>query len=76
MTALGGLWFPLSTVPEILVKIAGILPSGAYMLAIEKIIIKQQSFYDIAPNIAVILIYFIIAWLASIVIGIRRKRVV
>ena len=71
---LGGLWFPLSTVPEILVNIAGILPSGAYMLAIEKIIIKQQSFYDIIPNIAVIMIFFIIALTSSMVIGIKRKK--
>ncbi len=73
---LGGLWFPLSTVPEILVNIARVLPSGAYMLAIEKIIIKQQSFFDILPNIIVIIIYFIVAWLASAVIGIKRKRTV
>ena len=71
---LGGLWFPLSTVPEILVNIAGILPSGAYMLAIEKIIIKQQSFYDIIPNISVIMIFFIIALTSSMVIGIKRKK--
>ncbi len=73
---LGGLWFPLSTVPEILVNIASLLPSGAYMLAIEKIIIKQQSFFDILPNIIVIIIYFIAAWLASVVIGIKRKKAV
>lgn len=73
---LGGLWFPLSTVPEILVHIASLLPSGAYMLAIEKIIIKQQSFFDIVPNIIVIIIYFIAAWFTSFVIGIKRKRAV
>ena len=42
--------------------IASVLPSGAYMLAIEKIIIKQQGFTDIATNMMVIEMYFILAF--------------
>ena len=72
---LGGLWFPLSTVPEVLVRIAGVLPSGAYMLAIEKIIIKQQGFTDIATNIMVIGMYFILAFLLSIKLGIKKINI-
>ena len=71
---LGGLWFPLNTVPEFLVNIASALPSGAYMLAIEKIIINDAGFLDIVPNLAVIMVYFIITFLLCIRIGFMGNR--
>lgn len=70
---LGGLWFPLSTVPEVLVRIASVLPSGAYMLAIEKIIIKQQSLSDIATNLMVIMVYLIMAFMLSVRLGVKKS---
>ena len=72
---LGGLWFPLNTVPEFLVNIASVLPSGAYMLAIEKIIINDAGFLDIVPNLAVIMVYFIITFLLCIRIGFMGNRI-
>lgn len=69
---LGGLWFPLSTVPKLLVRIAGFLPSGAYMLAIEKIIIQRQGFLSIAPNLLVIVLYFMLAGLTGVALTKNR----
>lgn len=71
---LGGLWFPLSTVPELLVRIAGVLPSGAYMMAIEKIIIKQQDLSGILTNVMVIVVYFILAFMLSIKLGRGKNK--
>ncbi|WP_160680572.1 ABC transporter permease [Clostridium sp. C8-1-8] len=70
LSPLGGLWFPLETVPEGLQRIASILPTGSYMMAMDKIIIKNQEFNNIIGNLVVILLYFVVSFSISIKMGI------
>lgn len=73
LSPLGGLWFPLEQVPKGLQNLASFLPTGAFMLGIEKIIIKNQGFLSIVNHLIVIISFFLITFLASIKIGVLRK---
>ncbi len=73
LSPLGGLWFPLEQVPEVLQSVASFMPTGAFMIGIEKIIIKNGDFFSIIKQLLVIIGFFLAAFVASIKIGILRK---
>ena len=73
LSPLGGLWFPLEQVPKSLQTIASFLPTGAFMIGIEKIIIKNLGISSIINELIVIGTFFLISFIASIKIGILRR---
>ena len=72
LSPLGGLWFPLENVPDGFRKFSSLLPTGSYMLALDKIIIQNKEFGSIVTNCIVILVYFIVSF--GIAIFIQKKR--
>lgn len=73
LSPLGGLWFPLEIVPVILQKIAAFLPTGSFMIAMDKIINKDAVITAILPELAVMILYFAIAFIISIRSGWIKK---
>lgn len=73
LSPLGGLWFPLEIMPKAMQTIASLLPSGAYMLGLEKIMLRNGDFLSILPSIAVIFVYFVVTFLASTEVGIKSE---
>lgn len=66
LSPLGGLWFPLETVPDGFRTFSSLLPTGAYMLGLDKIIIQNKEFSSIVGNCITILLYFILAFTLSV----------
>jgi|GEM_PF-3528106 len=73
LSPLGGLWFPLEQVPKALQTVASFLPTGAFMIGIEKIIIRNEDFLSIVSHLMVIIGFFLVSFTASIKIGVLRK---
>lgn len=73
LSPLGGLWFPLEIVPVTLQKIAAFLPTGSFMIAMDKIINKDAIITTILPQLAVMSLYFAITFILSIKSGWIKK---
>lgn len=73
LSPLGGLWFPLEIVPVTLQKIAAFLPTGSFMIAMDKIINKDAVITTILPQLAVMSLYFAITFVLSIKSGWIKK---
>jgi ABC-2 type transport system permease protein len=73
LSPLGGLWFPLEQVPKALQTVASFMPTGAFMIGIEKIIIKNSDFFSIVNQMLVIIVFFLVSFIASIKIGVLRR---
>lgn len=66
LSPLGGLWFPLETVPEAFRTFSSMLPTGSYMLGLDKIIIQNKGLESIIINCVVIMVYFVLSFTISL----------
>lgn len=74
LSPLGGLWFPLEIVPDTMKVIASFLPTGAFMIAMETVMLKGGDFSAIVMPLIVIFVYFSIFSFVSIQMGMVKKR--
>lgn len=74
LSPLGGLWFPLEVVPDGFRTFSSLLPTGSYMLGLDKIIIQNKGFESIIGNCITIFVYFALAFGLSIFLQKKQRQ--
>lgn len=75
LAALGGIWVPVFAMPDVMQWFAEISPMNWGLEAFYDILLRQGNFWDILPNIILLLLFFI-ATLSIAVIYDKKKRTV
>lgn len=74
MSALGGIWVPINIMPAKMQDIAALSPLNWGLSGFYDLFLKEGTFVTILPNVAKLLLFFLICLVASVFIYQRKRK--